>query len=99
MAATARRPTWLCCSPAPFRQNCPLAMKLFLMPLALLVAPCVGMAAAPNSSPVSAAAPLNFETHVRPILRAYCLDCHGAGEQAEAELDLRLRRLILKGGE
>jgi hypothetical protein len=44
-------------------------------------------------------APLNFEQHIRPILKAYCLDCHGGGEKPEGGLDLRLKRLIVKGGE
>lgn len=40
-----------------------------------------------------------FEKDVRPILKAHCLECHGEGEETEGELDLRLRRLILAGGE
>ena len=43
--------------------------------------------------------PVTFEQHVRPILKAYCLDCHGGGEKLEGGLDLRLKRLIVKGGE
>src|SRR5262245_11649882 len=39
-----------------------------------------------------------FEEQVRPILRAYCFDCHGEGEKLKADLDVRLNRLILKGG-
>lgn len=42
---------------------------------------------------------LNFEQHVRPILREYCLDCHGATESLEGSLDLRLVRLMVKGGD
>ena len=42
---------------------------------------------------------VTFEQHVRPILKAYCLDCHGGGEKPEGGLDLRLKRLIVKGGE
>jgi hypothetical protein len=45
------------------------------------------------------AADLTFEGHVRPILKAYCLDCHGGGEKLEANLDLRLARFIAKGGD
>jgi hypothetical protein len=41
---------------------------------------------------------LTFEQHVRPILKAYCFDCHG-GSEVNAELDLRLKRFIQKGGE
>lgn len=44
-------------------------------------------------------AAITFEQHVRPILKAYCLDCHGGGEKPEGGLDLRLKRLIVKGGE
>ena len=40
-----------------------------------------------------------FETHVRPILKANCFHCHGEGTKLESGLDLRLRRLIVKGGE
>ena len=41
---------------------------------------------------------LTFERHIRPILREYCLDCHGATEQKEGNLDLRLVRFMSKGG-
>jgi len=43
--------------------------------------------------------PLNFEQHVRPILKVFCLDCHGGGEKLEGKLDLRLKRFIAAGGE
>jgi hypothetical protein len=42
--------------------------------------------------------PIQFELHVRPILKAYCLDCHGAGEKLKGKLDLRLRRFAVAGG-
>ncbi len=42
---------------------------------------------------------LTFEQHVRPILKAHCFDCHGEGDQLRGELDLRLKRFILRGGE
>lgn len=41
---------------------------------------------------------LTFEQHVRPILKAYCLDCHGAGEKLKGGLDLRLKRFAEHGG-
>ena len=41
---------------------------------------------------------LTFEKHVRPILKAYCIDCHGAGDTLHGELDLRLRRFMERGG-
>src|ERR1051326_1745998 len=43
--------------------------------------------------------PLTFEQHVRPILKAHCFQCHGEEEEKEASLDLRLVRLISKGGD
>ena len=45
-----------------------------------------------------AAEPLRFETHVRPILKTHCFDCHGEGDKLNGGLDLRLRRLIAAGG-
>ena len=42
---------------------------------------------------------LTFEVHVRPILKAHCFDCHGAEEEPKGKLDLRLVRLMKKGGE
>jgi Protein of unknown function (DUF1553)/Protein of unknown function (DUF1549)/Planctomycete cytochrome C len=46
-----------------------------------------------------AAEPLTFERHVRPILKLHCFQCHGDEEEHEANLDLRLVRLIAKGGD
>jgi hypothetical protein len=54
------------------------------------------------ASAAHAAAPpqrLSFERDVRPVLKAYCLDCHGGGEKLKGGLDLRLRRFALKGGD
>jgi hypothetical protein len=39
-----------------------------------------------------------FERDVRPILKKHCFQCHGEGK-AESGLDVRLAKLILKGGE
>jgi hypothetical protein len=48
---------------------------------------------------VCSAEPLHFETHVRPILKAHCFQCHGDEEKHEASLDLRLVRTMAKGGD
>lgn len=48
---------------------------------------------------VAQAEELRFETHVRPILKAHCFDCHGAEEELKGKLDLRLVRLMKRGGE
>ncbi|MDB5335052.1 MAG: Planctomycete cytochrome, partial [Planctomycetaceae bacterium] len=47
----------------------------------------------------SADEPLTYEKHVRPILKAHCFHCHGEGDELKGNLDLRLRRLIVKGGD
>ena len=55
----------------------------------------LGQAAA---QPAAGSGPLKFETHIRPILRVYCLDCHGGEEKLQGKLDLRQVRLMEKGG-
>jgi mono/diheme cytochrome c family protein len=42
--------------------------------------------------------PLMFEDQVRPILKAHCFECHGEGRKLKGGLDVRLRRLLEKGG-
>lgn len=54
--------------------------------------------AAIASSTLSASEPV-FEADVRPIFRAYCFDCHGATEEKEGGLDLRLVRFQQAGGD
>ncbi len=45
------------------------------------------------------AAEPTFEKDVRPVLKAYCLDCHGGSEKLASNLDLRLKRFAVKGGD
>jgi hypothetical protein len=45
------------------------------------------------------AADVTFESHVRPILKAHCFQCHGEAGEKQGGLDLRLRRFIAAGGE
>jgi len=47
----------------------------------------------------TAAESLTFERDVRPILRAHCLDCHGAIDEKDGNLDLRLVRFMVSGGD
>src|SRR4051812_3309489 len=74
-------------------------MKFYVVPLAFLAAQCVSTATAAGTATAPEHAIVNFETHIRPVLRTYCFDCHGANEKPEGGLDLRLRRLIVKGGD
>jgi hypothetical protein len=46
-----------------------------------------------------AAVPVLFEKDIRPILKAHCFQCHGEGGKEKGDLDVRLRRLLLEGGE
>jgi len=45
------------------------------------------------------AKPILFEKDIRPILKAHCFHCHGEDGKFKGDLDLRLRHLILDGGE
>jgi hypothetical protein len=47
---------------------------------------------------LDAATPI-FEKDIRPILKAHVSIVHGEGEKLRGGLDLRLRRLMLKGGD
>ncbi len=42
---------------------------------------------------------LTFEQDIWPIFRAHCFDCHGAAAELKGQLDLRLVRFQLKGGD
>src|SRR5438094_166524 len=55
------------------------------------------VAALAMSRAVAAEAPA-FNADVRPIFQAYCTECHGVAAKPKGGLDLRLRRLVLKGG-
>ena len=79
-------------------------MKLFIrIQFELLAAALLFLPATTNRLVTAAetvpAGSIVFETHVRPILKANCFHCHGEGTKLESGLDLRLRRLIVKGGE
>ncbi|MCH2597843.1 MAG: DUF1553 domain-containing protein [Pirellulales bacterium] len=63
--------------------------RLFVL-LAALLASC---------SQLVAAGAVSFEKDVRPILKAHCFHCHGEEEKLGGGLDLRLKRLMLTGGE
>jgi len=40
-----------------------------------------------------------FEADVRPILKAHCFHCHGEDSTTEGNLDVRLARLLVAGGD
>ncbi|MGC6444157.1 MAG: hypothetical protein ACON4H_15995, partial [Rubripirellula sp.] len=47
-----------------------------------------------GSSITAEEATLSYERDIRPIFRAHCFDCHGATEEIEGGLDLRLVRFM-----
>ncbi|MFP6766908.1 MAG: PSD1 and planctomycete cytochrome C domain-containing protein, partial [Planctomycetaceae bacterium] len=51
------------------------------------------------AGPLTAAPPLTFEGDIRPIFKAHCLECHGDTKELKGELDLRLRRFLVSGGD
>jgi hypothetical protein len=65
----------------------PIPRRFFFL-LAALVSPRLD-AAEPDG--------VNFEEHVKPILREHCLKCHGEDEQ-KADLNLQTHASALKGG-
>jgi hypothetical protein len=73
---------------------------MYLSPRVAALAMCgvllgaIGPALAAQRRPV----PVTFEADVRPILKAYCFDCHGGEEKLDGKLDLRLKRFIVQGG-
>ncbi len=70
-----------------------------LVGLACLCPAAVAWSDPPSAAQPTADGPVVFEQHIRPILREYCFDCHGAGQKNEANLDLRLVRFMEKGGD
>src|SRR4051812_43470296 len=51
-----------------------------------------------GASPATAPVRVTYEQQVRPILKAHCFACHGEEEKPKANLDLRLARLMVRGG-
>jgi hypothetical protein len=52
----------------------------------------------PFAVPAGAAEPPAFNARIKPVFQAYCTECHGEADKPKGGLDLRLRRLVLKGG-
>ena len=46
-----------------------------------------------------ASAELMFEREIRPLLKAHCWHCHGEEEEVQGNLDLRLVKFLVKGGD
>ena len=63
----------------------------FFSPIAL----CILIGTTLHANPT----PILFEKDIRPILKEHCFHCHGEEEDdVKAELDVRLRRFLAKGG-
>lgn len=62
--------------------------------------PLVLVAATPAAeAPPPTAEPIVFEKQIRPIFKANCFHCHGGADEVKGNLDLRLKRLLVKGGD
>lgn len=68
--------------------------------VAVMVCHCAAAPANDTAAdPPPADQPLSYEKDIRPIFRAHCFDCHGATEEYEGGLDLRLVRFMIRGGD
>jgi mono/diheme cytochrome c family protein len=67
--------------------------------MARLLIPFLGISFTSAAEQSAAAAPPTFESHIRPLFKVYCLECHGEGEKLRGGLDLRLRHLAVQGGD
>ncbi len=64
-----------------------------------IVVACLVAAMVGPSGAFGAERELSFERDVRPILKVHCLHCHGEDGEKKGSLDLRLKRLLLQGGD
>ena len=80
------------------RLVCPPARTALRLWPTALPALCVLLASHLAAADKPQPAAREFEKDVLPILQARCLKCHGADQQ-KAELDLRSRAALLRGGE
>ena len=65
-----------------------------------LLAVVVAVAVLPGAvGRIACADEITFERDIRPLLRLHCFQCHGEDGRKEANLDVRLRRLIVLGGD
>jgi len=65
--------------------------KILILLVVVSLAPIVGQCAADDD--------ITFEKHIRPILKTNCFHCHGEEGQVEGQLDLRLQRFMVRGGD
>ena len=76
----------------------PLQSLVWRLTMFVSIFPILSWMAAAAPLPPEQSTALTFEHDVRPILKAYCFECHGESEKPEANLDLRLRRFAADGG-
>jgi mono/diheme cytochrome c family protein len=73
-----------------------ITWKWLALGAAVFLAPHSPLLAADSATSEAA---LTYERDVRPLFKAHCFHCHGEGGELKGGLDLRLRRLLVKGGD
>jgi len=73
-------------------------MKAGKTSFALITLSLLAMSSATRGAAATQGA-LSFEKDIRPILKTHCFHCHGEDGVTEGDLDVRLTRFLIKGGE
>lgn len=71
---------------------------MYYRAIALLL-PCLLISVIGSPSLTASESKVTFEDDIRPIFKAYCFHCHGEEKTLSGGLDVRLRRLMMRGGE
>ena len=77
----------------------PCRLFFSVLTLCLITLPVRFLVAETCAENVQPEAKVSFERDIRPMFKAACAHCHGEEEELSGGLDVRLRRLLITGGE